>query len=145
MSEELIYFTCVKANSKLRVRIISPGFNHEANCQFPRAIRLEGRKYSAPRSNLSFAQNNGKFFYRVSKHNIKIIDDIPEQKIKMDKIYETEECVICMENDNEVVMYPCGHFCMCKSCSDQIIKTTNKCPLCRKQITMAVTRDQLQI
>ncbi len=47
---------CVKEGSKLRVRIISHGYNHDANCQFPRNIRAPGRQYSVPISDVSFTE-----------------------------------------------------------------------------------------
>ena len=50
MSDQQVYLECVREKSKLRVRIISPGYYSDANCQFPRAIRVEGRKYSVPPS-----------------------------------------------------------------------------------------------
>jgi hypothetical protein len=148
----LIYLQCVKVGSKLRVRITSPNYNGFANCQFPRNLRIEGRRYSAPISDLSFSETRGKFFYRVNKNNIKIIDQNIEQKqniehkIKIDKIYENDEqeCVVCMDNKNEVVLYKCGHFCMCLKCANKILTTTRKCPMCRQEFTMAVTKEQLQ-
>jgi len=39
MSEEVVRLQCVKVNGKLRIRVVSPGFNLDANCQFPRNIR----------------------------------------------------------------------------------------------------------
>jgi hypothetical protein len=43
MSE--VFLKCVKEGSKLRIKIISSGFFNEANCQFPKNIRVEGRKF----------------------------------------------------------------------------------------------------
>ena len=153
-TEPLVYFQCVKANGKLRVRIISNGYNPEANCQFPRAIRVEGAKYSAPVSDLSFSETRGKFFYRVKKHNIEIIDSVndlaevlEETKISVNKVYENKgaDCVICMDKGHEVVFVPCGHYCLCENCANQILGTTKKCPLCRQVVSMAVTRDIIQM
>ncbi len=36
---------CVKQAGKLRMRVVSPGFESTFNCQFPRNIRVEGAKY----------------------------------------------------------------------------------------------------
>ena len=150
----LIYFQCVKYNGKLRVRVISNGYNPEANCQFPRSIRVKGAKYSAPVSDLSFSQIKGKFFYRVKKHNIQIIDDVnnltsilKETKISVNKVYESKgtECVICMDKGYEVVFVPCGHYCLCENCANQILETTKKCPLCRQTVNMAIKRDRIQM
>jgi len=40
---DIVYLQCVKVKNKLRVRITTPGYKNDANCQFPRAIRVEGR------------------------------------------------------------------------------------------------------
>lgn len=153
--EQLIYFECVKVGSKLRVRVISPGYNPEANCQFPRAIRRIGAKYSAPISDLNFSETRGKFFYRVKKNRIKIIDGVDElgeimddMKISIDNIYQDEDstdCIICMERDYDVVMVPCGHYCMCQECANKILSSTGKCPICRQRVNMAVTKDKIQM
>ena len=73
--ENLIQFKCIKEGSKLRVKIISPGYNQYANCQFPKNIRKNGAVYEAPASAVSFNRNsNIQFFYRVSKNAIKIVE-----------------------------------------------------------------------
>jgi Ca-activated chloride channel family protein len=36
---------CVKDGGKLRVKIITSGYNNNANCQFPRAIRADGKMF----------------------------------------------------------------------------------------------------
>ena len=45
MMSQNIVFKMFKNFRKLRVRIVTPGYKNEANCQFPRAIRAEGLKY----------------------------------------------------------------------------------------------------
>lgn len=154
MSSPLVYFKCVKERSKLRVRIISPGYNNEANCQFPRAIRRDGGRYSAPPTAITFARGPaGKFFYRVSKSYIKTVDaieditqDLAEVKVSVDKVYEDEDsgCVVCLDAGHEVVIVPCGHFCMCKECATTLQHSTHKCPMCRGRIDLLVTKDQIQ-
>ncbi len=138
-AEDKIFLQCIKEGSKLRVRVISPGYNNEANCQFPRNIRVEGRTYSTFISNLSFSERSGKFFYRVSSKYINI-----ESKL-VDKIYENidSECIICMDNTYEVILVPCGHYCLCKECATKLKLSHSNCPLCRKKINMFVTRDML--
>ena len=156
MAEPLVYFRCVKDGRRLRVRVISRGYNPDANCQFPRAIRAEGKRYSAPRNCLKFARGPaGKFFYRVSKNGIKVLEsndnvnelgelaqNLDDMKISVKKVYECDgdECLVCMDRDYDVVIVPCGHYCMCGPCANQL----NKCPLCRGGIERVVTRDMIQ-
>jgi len=169
--EALVYFACVKERSKLRVRITSPGYNPEANCQFPRAIRADGKTFTAPVSAISFARGpQGKFFYRVKPKAIVEVDPedeheeevgnleanraevlralgIRETKTKVKAIYQddSEECVVCFDESKEVVLVPCGHYCLCGGCAHQVKETTKVCPLCRAKIEKIVTRDEIQI
>tara|TARA_R110002096_G_scaffold184437_1_gene362884 strand:- start:829 stop:1179 length:351 start_codon:yes stop_codon:yes gene_type:complete len=39
-------------------------------------------------------------------------------------------CCICLEDSEENEIFICGHN-TCKRCYEQLIKNTNKCPLCR--------------
>ena len=185
----LVYFTCVKEGSRLRVRITSPGYNQEANCQFPRAIRAEGKTYTAPVAAIKFARSpQGTFFYRVTAKSVKVVDDdevenreeevaniganrnevlaelglVPvrpakakakvasagraKAKVSVVKVYEddTKECIVCFSDPHEVVLVPCGHFCLCGGCAHQIKEISGKCPLCRGDIAQIVTRDEIQ-
>jgi uncharacterized protein YggU (UPF0235/DUF167 family) len=145
-----IYLKCVREGSKLRVRITSPGYNNQANCQFPRAIRSVGKKYSVPPEAITFARGPaGKFFYRIKKNLITVLDyDTlpPETKVNVDRIYEDEnaDCVVCMDASHEVVIVPCGHFCMCKECANILQNSSGKCPMCRGDIHLVVGKDQIQ-
>lgn len=40
------------------------------------------------------------------------------------------ECVVCMENDVNVIFLPCGHLCCCNNCQTSL----NECPMCRSNI-----------
>ena len=146
-----VILKCIKEGSKLRVRIISPGFNHQANCSFPRAIRVEGRKYSVPYSAISFAEGpRQKFFYRISKNSITILNEnevTEELLLKNLKIFgedEEMECLICMSCDRDAVFAPCGHYCACETCANTIRSTQGKCPMCRTRIDVVVRKDQIQ-
>lgn len=149
--EDKIRLRCVKEGNRLRVKILSKGFSHDANCQFPKDIRVEGREFFVPRSDISMAETKGKFFYRVKKSNIEICPakNVPEQKFDLSnlKIYEDpelEECVVCMDDKDKVVgfiiLVKCGHACVCKKCSDKL----KECPMCRAPISQKITKDQLQ-
>ena len=150
--EDTVIFKCVMEGRRLRVKIITQGYNKEANCQFPRAIRRYGGLYEAPRSAVSFgAGPRGKFFYRVNARLVKVLEGPESTEVieaKVNKIYEDEEntdCVICLTNPHELVYVPCGHFCSCVTCHSRMWGMDKRvCPLCRANITLAVTRDQIQ-
>jgi hypothetical protein len=150
-SNSRVYLECVKIGSRLRIRITSPGYHNNANCQFPRDIRQEGRRYSVPPNSVKFARGPArKYFYRINKKDIQILTGEEEisHKLEVAKIYEDTEdddCVICMCEVKTVVLVPCGHYCLCQGCSERLLKSTTKCPMCRATITTAASKDQIQV
>lgn len=141
---DIIRYACSKVGGKLRVRVISPGYNPLANCQFPRAIREEGKEYTSPRSALSFSSGpTGKFFYRV---NGKFVTVLGGSSLSTPQtIFESEECVVCLDAPPGIVFCPCGHYVCCEECSSHLLKTKGGCPMCRGVIKQHVTKDQLQL
>lgn len=58
-------------------------------------------------------------------------------------IFESEECVICLEAKPVAVFAPCRHRCSCAPCSNLVGKSRQPCPLCRTEISdVLVYRDQ---
>jgi hypothetical protein len=149
---QLVTLECIKEKSRLRVRIISPGYLAAANCQFPRDVRLVGRKYTVPPSGVTLIKGRqGKYFYRIDKKSISIISsgeagddsdtptvDLPAQVFGDD---DDPTCIICMDQPKVLVLVPCGHYCCCSDCSGAL---KNKCPLCRGQFTAAIHRSLVQ-
>ena len=54
--------------------------------------------------------------------------------IKIDKIFKTEECVICLSTKPNVLFCGCGHLCICNECNKT--KKLNVCPSCRTKNTI---------
>jgi len=139
---DLVYLECVAEGRRLRVKIISPNYNNTANCVFPRDLRKEGRKFTVPKSTISFGKGpRGTFFYRVNKKSlIKVLDEpIPDDI----KIYSVGKCIICFDKDTEtemVVYIPCGHECMCIECDGSV----KICPMCRIEIERSVKRSEIK-
>lgn len=140
--EDLVRLKCIKEGSKLRMKIVSPGYSSEANCQCPRDIRVAGQEYTVPKDDISLAETRGKFFYRIKKERINIYNPPAQLDISNLKIYDgATECCICLDEQATLIVYsPCGHCCACASCSGGL----KQCPLCRTNIAQIVTRDQLQ-
>ncbi|XP_014163604.1 E3 ubiquitin-protein ligase LRSAM1 [Geospiza fortis] len=44
------------------------------------------------------------------------------------------ECVVCMEQEPQMIFLPCGHVCCCQGCCERL----PSCPLCRQDIAQRV-------
>ncbi|XP_061335762.1 E3 ubiquitin-protein ligase LRSAM1 isoform X3 [Pezoporus flaviventris] len=44
------------------------------------------------------------------------------------------ECVVCMEQETQMIFLPCGHVCCCQSCCEWLLT----CPLCRRDIAQRI-------
>eukprot|EP01084_Bolivina_argentea_P190736 327678_1 len=59
--------------------------------------------------------------------------------------YSKEEnlCVICMTMPRDTALSPCRHLCLCEECSKQLLKRSNKCPVCRSWVadTIKISRN----
>ena len=62
---------CVKEGSKLRVRVVSPGYHADWYCQFPRDLRVEGARFVVDQ--LREATQGG--FYRVLGDIRRLVSD----------------------------------------------------------------------
>lgn len=153
-----VILECVAEGSKLRVKMKSPGYLINSNCQFPRDLRIAGRKFKVPVADVKLMTQRGKYFYSIKKKtNIEIISDgngngdgddgdasdiseILRDNLKNMKIYEdidTSDCAVCLSDMKNIVFIPCGHFYTCKSCSERL-KT---CPICRETISECVDKN----
>ena len=141
-----IIIKCVKVKNKLRIKFHSyfdsegkeyrNVYNNTYNCQFPKDIRVEGRFFEIGENDLTTVINRGKSFYRVSKNNIKILDEYtdPDFDISKIKIYSIDECVVCLTEKPNVIFLPCGHQCTCLTCYNMISNVHKDCSLCKKKI-----------
>lgn len=142
---DTVRLRCVKEGSRLRVRIVSPGYSPIANCQFPRDIRVDGREYEVPAGDIQLTEHHAsrKFFYRVGKSNIRVVE--PAVANTSLKVYgDPDACAICFDDENVdfVVFAPCGHCACCSNCGERV--KSKGCPICRASIQRIVKKDELQ-
>jgi hypothetical protein len=149
VAPEHVELLCVREGaSKLRVRITSAGYNRDANVQFPEDMRVEGRRFRVPAGAVRFGPVGKKFFYRVLQRGvIQEVEGGGAERAghagpaiaRVFDVTEGEECAICWTAPKDVVLGPCGHFCMCAGCADGL----RECPMCRTVVTLRVPRAQL--
>ena len=142
MQADEVRLKCVKEAGKLRIKVLSKGYSHDANCQFPRDLRVEGREYLVPASDVKMTETRGKFFYRIGKKAIRVVESAPVDLSNL-KIYgdiDVVECCICMCEGELIIMVPCGHRCSCKPCAQKV----STCPMCRAAIAQLITGADLQ-
>jgi hypothetical protein len=137
-----VELVCVKEGSRLRVRIVTPGYLPTANCMFPRDLRAPGARFRTPARNVTLITSRAKWFYSVGKRDpITRIDAAATTKPAA--IYEDAtmtECAICLENPKSVIVNPCGHFYMCAGCAAHV----KACPMCRGPIVSLIDRAQME-
>ncbi len=47
---------------------------------------------------------------------------------------ESKECLVCLDEEKNTVVMPCGHLCICSDCGKGLIKAKHTCPVCRGHI-----------
>ena len=60
--------------------------------------------------------------------------DFDKNKIGIEVNKNKQDCIICYDAENEVLVRPCGHSGFCKACMMDYIKTNKKCPHCKQQM-----------
>eukprot|EP00747_Dinoflagellata_sp_TGD_P191427 gnl/TRDRNA2_/TRDRNA2_54784_c0_seq2.p1 gnl/TRDRNA2_/TRDRNA2_54784_c0~~gnl/TRDRNA2_/TRDRNA2_54784_c0_seq2.p1 ORF type:complete len:228 (+),score=43.99 gnl/TRDRNA2_/TRDRNA2_54784_c0_seq2:79-762(+) len=48
---------------------------------------------------------------------------------------DSELCSVCLSAPRDVVVLPCRHCCVCKSCASRMQRSEGRCPLCRQGAT----------
>ncbi len=158
-----VLLECVRLGSKLKVKMRSHGYIWGANCQFPRALRVAGRRFEVDADAVKLMQGGGTYFYSVKDRNkIRIIDedgtvvrvaltvyddaqnDAVAQVALPAHVYEdtdTSDCVVCMCAAKTTVFVPCGHFYTCHECSSRL----TSCPICRTDITHRIDKGLVDV
>jgi hypothetical protein len=143
---------CVLEGKKLRVKMRTPGYLVGSNCQFPQALRLEGRIYTVSTENVKLMTQRGKYFYSIRKGiTFQDADGNTQtqetsfstaqicKKFSNITLFEDEtscECAVCLDQEKNTVFIPCGHFYTCTDCA----KALQACPICRTAIKERVNK-----
>lgn len=159
-----VILKCLRERGKLRVRILTAGYNNEANCQFPRDVRIEGCHFKVKAVNIRLINTRGKFYYSIARSAVEVLGNDPDKadmegvrlgpkprgtsssssrpaaavdpsNITVFEDDRTDDCCICMWVEKQIV-FNCGHLYTCKDCSLMI----NTCPICRQRITQRIDK-----
>ena len=61
---------------------------------------------------------------------------LPEEEADEEMCTEAKpDCVVCLERTAKTAIVPCGHVCLCVTCSRALTKLGQPCPLCRRNMT----------
>ncbi len=141
---------CVQDRNKVRVRIASyidqdgkrynDVYNNDWNCRFSRSLRMVGKRFLVPASNVKLLALGETYFYSVSDKNIITLQNNQKTEAEIlaeTVVYETSaDCVVCMDQKSEIIFSPCGHLCSCASCGKQL----SKCCICRTEIKHQIAK-----
>ena len=59
------------------------------------------------------------------------LSGLDRAKAYANKYEASDVCIVCMDNPSMILM-PCGHRNLCKSCADKIVEQDCRCPMCRQ-------------
>ena len=63
-------------------------------------------------------------------NNFKIIKNKKLKEKTKGNMFGKKNCVVCFENEINILLKPCNHLCTCEKCTKKI----DSCPMCRKKI-----------
>jgi hypothetical protein len=44
---------------------------------------------------------------------------------------ESKECLVCLSEQRNTIIMPCGHMCVCLDCGEALRSRKHNCPICR--------------
>ena len=142
---DTVNMMCIKRGSSLIIRILTEGYLQKATVKFPRNLKEEGRRYKTPKENIRLVFIKGVYYYKIKNiDHIEIIEGIDMDEIDFSKLViyedvEIVECSICLENNKNIIFFPCGHYNTCRNCA-RLLKL---CPVCRVKIDSKIDIDQI--
>ena len=140
VADAYVSLICIPEGAKIRVRIVSPGYLGDANCQISRGIRAPGRQLRVPKEDVALVMRGEKWFYTVRGARIEIVAAGADCAVR--KVFECADngtCIVCMANASDTVCAPCGHAYACGACAE-ILRAAPECCVCRQRVHCYVPR-----
>lgn len=76
-------------------------------------------------------QRRARTAYRSDSNRTSVISEESQD-------WDNRQCVVCLNNQREVVLLNCGHVCVCGDCAFALPEP-KKCPVCRERVEKFVT------
>lgn len=76
----------------------------------------------------------------LRRRKLALLDEMPADIRSRSVLSDDKEtaihitCVVCHDEEANFAVVPCGHVCLCSTCSDICIRDDRPCPLCRVNI-----------
>jgi hypothetical protein len=77
---------------------------------------------------------NGQPFELKSIYGLENEGDAEEGEMHIDDDDEDNLCKVCLDEEKDTLIMPCGHLCVCKDCSIMLKEKNPLCPMCRQAI-----------
>jgi len=102
-------------------------------------IRNEMKNLLRFEKNLYPRLNFTGFTHLNSRHRplIKFVREETGYEVVVSEAVYNKMCVVCLERERDVVLYPCTHCCLCRECKDSV----HLCPICRSSVRQVVHTD----
>lgn len=137
-----VFAKCIKIENFLQIRIIDNDYKSKYNCLLPNYMFISGKEYCILKKNINLHRPFlGKPYYKI--HNIKKIKQNKNNNIIYPiKIYtdKSDECQICLDNNKNIIINPCGHYYFCDKCLEKI----KRCPICKTNIISFLNSNVLE-
>lgn len=83
---------------------------------------------------LTFQVNGIPFEIKTIHGMVKEHDVVEGHQEFADQNEAEKECLVCLTEEKNTVIMPCGHMCVCLDCGNGLVKAKHTCPICRGNI-----------
>jgi hypothetical protein len=132
--EDIIRIKCFNDQRKLRYRVITPGYSHDAAVTLTKNLRNFNREVLIPRKGLYLREGTQGYYYQLSMPLLDFLtplDRPTDPDLEMPTDYDRQVCWTCKLKRAELKIFaPCGHRFSCTICSDK----WETCPICNTPI-----------
>ena len=101
-------------------------------CQIEMEEKLTSLEKRHVREN---TQWKAKYEKDISKLEKKHSRDVTKLASELEKVTDSQSCIVCMDKKKEILLIPCRHLCMCVNCAPNVMETRSTCPYCGTLVT----------